>query len=135
MPLVEWDESFSVNINLIDRQHKKLFRLANEYHQALVDGKSKFALYKLLDGLAEYTAIHFSTEERYFAEFNFEDVEEHKRQHKVILDKTNELIAKAEVGVGIVDDEISKFLQIWLQGHIKGTDPKYVKCFHKNGLK
>lgn len=131
MPLVEWDESFSVNINLIDRQHKKLFRLANEYHQALIDRKSKFALYKLLDGLAEYTAIHFSTEERLFAEFNFKDIEEHKREHQVILDKTN----VAEVGVGIVDDEISKFLQIWLQGHIKGTDPKYIDCFLKNGLR
>ena len=31
MTLLTWDETYSVNVNLIDGQHKKLFNLANGY--------------------------------------------------------------------------------------------------------
>lgn len=87
MALIEWDESYSVNVNLIDRQHQKLFRYANVYQEAVEKGKSAGALRKLLDGLAEYATVHFSTEERYFTQFNFDGSEEHKREHKILTAK------------------------------------------------
>lgn len=135
MPLLKWDESFSVKINLIDRQHQKLFSLANEYHQAIQDGKSTFALSNLLDGLAEYASIHFSTEERYFDRFNFENSQAHKQEHKILERKIIDLKSKEKTCIKVEEAEISKLLQIWLQGHIKGTDQKYIKCFQENGLR
>lgn len=135
MPLLEWDESFSVKINLIDRQHQKLFRMANEYHQAIKEGKSSSALSNLLYGLAEYATVHFSTEERYFDRFNFEDSKAHKQEHRVLEAKIGDLKSKVKLGIKVEEEEISKLLQIWLQGHIKGTDHKFIKCFQENGLR
>ncbi len=135
MALLIWDESYSVKVNLIDRQHQKLFGIVNSYHDAVKDGKSAPALFKLLDSLAEYATVHFSTEERYFAQFNYEDTEAHKHEHKVLTAKIMDLKSKVKVGIDVEEDEVSKFLQIWLEAHIKGTDNKYIDCFNKNGLR
>ena len=135
MALIEWDESYSVNVGIIDRQHKKLFEHANGYHEAVKKGKSESAIRKLLDGLIEYATVHFGTEERYFIQFNYEETEEHKHEHKVLAAKIRDLNTKLRVGVSIEDDEVSKFLKIWLDAHIKGTDHKYIECFNKGGLR
>lgn len=135
MSLIDWDDSYSVNVNLIDRQHQKLFNLSNVYYDAVQNGKSKTALFKLLDGLMEYALVHFSTEERYFAQFNYKETKAHKQEHKNLLAKVNEIKSKVKVGVKIEDDDVSRFLQIWLVAHIKGTDHKYTECFNKNGLR
>ncbi len=135
MSLIDWDESYSVKVHLIDRQHQKLFNLSNIYYDAVQRGKSKTALFKLLDGLIDYASVHFSTEERYFAQFNYKDTEVHKREHRNLLAKVNEIKSKIKVGVSIENDEVSRFLQIWLMAHIKGTDHKYIECFTKNGLR
>ncbi len=73
---------------------KKLFNLTNSYAQALKNGMSKATLGKLLDGLVEYANIHFSTEERYFVQFNYEHTAEHKREHSIISAKIEELKIK-----------------------------------------
>mgnify|MGYP001214884161 CR=1 FL=1 len=135
MELLTWDESYSVNVNFIDGQHKKLFNLANGYSEALKNGESKAALSRLLDSLAEYANVHFSTEERYFVQFNYLHSEEHKREHLIISKKIEELKTKIKVGIEIEQDEVSNFLRIWLDGHVKGTDQKYIECFNKNGLR
>ncbi len=135
MALLNWDESFSVKVNLIDRQHQKLFGIVNSYHDAVQGGKLAPALFKLLDGLAEYATVHFATEERYFAQFNYKDTEAHKHEHKILTAKIVDLKSKVKVGINVEDDEVSKFLQIWLEAHIKGTDHKYIDCFSKNGLR
>ncbi|MCF6269667.1 MAG: bacteriohemerythrin [Melioribacteraceae bacterium] len=135
MDLIEWDDSYSVNVYLIDRQHQRIFEYANEYQKAVQNGKSESALRKLLDGLVEYAAVHFSTEERYFIQFNYKETEEHKREHKILTAKILDLSSKSRVGVSVEEDEVSNFLKIWLDAHIKGTDHKYIECFNQGGLR
>jgi hemerythrin len=135
MELIEWNDEYSVNVNLIDRQHQKLFELANGYHNAVKSGNSRTALIQLLDGLVEYASVHFSTEERYFVQFNYEGAEEHKREHRILAIKINDLKSKVKIGVNLEEDEVSTFLKIWLDTHIKGTDHKYIDCFHRGGLR
>jgi len=135
MALIEWDESYSVKVNLIDRQHQRLFDHVRAYHKAVQDGRSKNALIKLLDELVEYAAVHFTTEERYFVQFSYEHTKEHKHEHKVLALKINDLKSKVKVGVNIDEDDVSNFLKVWLETHIKETDHKYIDCFTKGGLR
>jgi hemerythrin-like metal-binding protein len=135
MKLLVWDESYSVKVHLIDGQHKKLFNLTNSYAEALQNGMSKAALSKLLDGLVEYANIHFSTEERYFVQFNYDLADEHKREHAILTAKIEDLKSKVRTGITIKEDEVSNFLKIWLENHVKGTDRKYMDCFYNNGLR
>ena len=135
MNLLEWDEKFSVGVNLIDGQHKKLFEMANEYYNAFNRGFSENAIERLLDGLLNYVAVHFGTEERYFAEYGYEDTKAHKREHQIIVLKVKDLVNKWQKRENPAEEEVSKFLKIWLEQHIMDTDHKYMECFHKHGLR
>ncbi|PIQ09998.1 MAG: hemerythrin [Ignavibacteriales bacterium CG18_big_fil_WC_8_21_14_2_50_31_20] len=135
MSIIDWDESYSVKINLIDGQHKKLFDLTNQYHKAFTEGRSQNAIRQLIDGLLNYAAVHFATEERYFSEYGYPETESHKHEHKIFNAKIAELTRKRKTGEAIEHDEVIKFMRIWLEGHIKGTDHKYIDFFAKNGLR
>ncbi len=59
MALFNWSEEYSVNVNGLDNQHKKLVDLINELHSAMKEGKSKEVLGKIIEELISYTKFHF----------------------------------------------------------------------------
>ena len=63
MPFIEWNEKYSVHIEEIDSQHKKIFSIINRLHSALKARKGKKVIGNLLDELVDYTYYHFATEE------------------------------------------------------------------------
>ena len=80
MPLIAWDQGFSVGVGSIDEQHKKLIGLLNDLHDAMRFGKGRDVLGKVLAELIDYTAYHFRTEEGLFAKYGPDIVKyAHKR--------------------------------------------------------
>lgn len=134
MTLILWDESLSVNVKEIDTQHQKLIDLINELHDAMKSGKGKDVMQEILNGLADYTVYHFTTEENHFAEFHYEKAIEHKAEHKNFVEKVTDFKKKFEAGEVGLTIEIMHFLRDWTVEHIKGTDKKFTKCFNEHGL-
>lgn len=134
MSFIEWDESFVLNIELIDIQHRKLVNYINEFYDHIKEDKSD-AFKKLLDNLTEYTEKHFKYEENYFEKFNYPDSEEHIKEHQVFIDKIKALKSKLDSGQLVITPEITMFLRDWLVNHVKGSDKKYSGFFIKKGLK
>lgn len=131
MAFIEWDQSCSVGVQLIDNQHKRLFALINDFHEA------KTNLDEVLQDLLSYVDFHFKTEERYFDEFHYEKTEEHKQQHKFYEDKIKELYARClqeKIDEGKISAEIEGFIKDWIVHHIKISDKEYSECFHQHGL-
>jgi hemerythrin-like metal-binding protein len=58
-----WDQSFAVGIPHVDAQHKQLFGIVNELHQAMKSGQSKSVVGQTLEKLVAYTVTHFKDEE------------------------------------------------------------------------
>jgi hemerythrin len=135
MSLLTWDESFSVKVAEIDAQHQRLFEMINQLYDAMKAGKGKEVISEVLDGLVEYTQVHFATEEKYFDEFHYEHTLAHKLAHKKFVDKVSLFKAQYEAGNQSLSIEIMKFLKEWLTNHIKGTDQQYAGCFQEHGLK
>ncbi|MBI5050411.1 MAG: hemerythrin family protein [Nitrospirae bacterium] len=134
MALIKWDESFSVNVTEIDRQHKKLVNMINEFYDSLRED-SKQAFHKLLNSLVDYTYYHFSTEEKYFDIYSYENSDSHKQEHKYFIEKINNVKNRMARGEFVISLEITNFLKDWLITHIKETDKKYSQCFNDNGLR
>ncbi len=65
----------------IDRQHKKLKTTINDLNEAATTGRGKVVISRILDELIIYTATHFRTEEKYFAQFGYPDGEVHMDEH------------------------------------------------------
>lgn len=135
MPLITWNDQLSVNIGIIDSQHKKLVEMINELHDAMKAGEAKEALGKIVSGLLAYTTTHFQTEERYFDQFGYSDTAAHKKEHAEFARKVSEFKEGLNSGRLSVTIEVMQFLSNWLKNHIKGTDQTYVECFHQNGLR
>lgn len=135
MALIEWDSSLSVNVSIIDNEHKKLISVMNELNDAMSEGKSKDVLGKILSDLAGYTVSHFKTEERYFSKYGYPEEAGHKDEHDQFVQKVSDLKSKFDGGRVFLSIEIMNFLRDWLKNHIQGSDKKYTEFFNSQGLK
>ncbi|MCW3982363.1 MAG: bacteriohemerythrin [Candidatus Bathyarchaeota archaeon] len=135
MPLLQWNDNFSVGVAEIDAQHKNLVSYLNDLHFAMTQGKGNSILKSLLDRLVGYTQVHFATEEKYMKQWNYPGYVYHKGEHEVFVKKVAEFKTKFEGGQAVLSIEILSFLKDWVVKHIQGTDKKYGPFFNKHGLK
>ena len=134
MALVEWKQEYSVGIVQIDDQHKKLAGLVNTMHDSIKSGRGKEAIGGILNELIAYTQYHFSTEEKYFDIYNYPDSEEHKKQHRDLVNKVSELQNRFNSGEGVMTMEVMNFLRDWLNDHIIGSDTKFGPFLNEKGI-
>ena len=132
---LEWNDEYSVGVVELDDQHKKMFATINELLEAISSGHTEEHLDGIVNFLIKYKMFHFSTEEKYFKEFNYDGAEEHIAKHKEFNDKLNSLKEKYPKYTNEFAFELVDFLEDWLIGHLLTTDHKYIKCFHDHGLK
>jgi hemerythrin len=134
MPLIEWNESLSVDIASIDKQHQKLVSMINELHQAMKNGKGKEIIGNIIEGLVSYAVIHFKTEEDYFDEHGYPEAAAHKEEHAGFVKKVSEfkeLFTQGKLGLSV---DVIYFLSDWLRDHIKGSDKRYGPFLKEKGL-
>jgi hemerythrin len=134
MPLMTWKEEYSVKINLIDQQHKKLIDLLNQMYDGLRAQKGKEVLGNVLDELVRYTESHFQTEERLMQTHRYPGIESHKLEHHMLVKKVTDFQKELRSGSSSVSIEVMNFLRDWLNNHILGTDKQYVGHFESKGV-
>lgn len=135
MPLMVWDDSYSVRVDKIDQQHKQLFRLINQLHDAMTQGKGKEVLNQIFDGLISYTSSHFSDEERMMTAYGYPQTASHRKEHESLVTQVSELQkehASGKLGVSI---QTRDFLKSWLENHIRTVDMKYAPFFQQKGAR
>ncbi|MDD2308298.1 MAG: bacteriohemerythrin [Desulfuromonadaceae bacterium] len=132
---VEWNASYATGVSKYDEQHKILFTMINDLADAMQQKKSKDAVGRVLNGLAEYTINHFADEERSFAQTHYPEETQHKALHKKLLDQVSELIGKFNAGEPLIAQDVINFLQDWLINHIQGVDKRYGPHLNKGGIR
>lgn len=133
MILIEWSEKLSVNIPVIDDQHKKLISYLNELYTFMKAGKGREIVGETLSKLIEYTKFHFKTEEDFFNKFNYPDKIIHEQEHKEFInnvtkinnDYNNVKLSASQVSLTTTVIETSRFLYQWILNHIMKIDKKY----------
>jgi hemerythrin-like metal-binding domain len=135
MALIQWNESFSVNVGEIDGQHQKLIGMINDLNDAMRQGKGKDILGKILNGLIGYAGTHFKLEEKYFDQFGYPDTDNHKKEHSNFKQKVAAFKNDFNAGKLGLSIELIDFLSDWLRNHIMGIDKKYAPFFTEKGLK
>lgn len=131
MPVL-WKEEYSVKVNDLDNQHKKLFEIVNQLDDYMRKGKGKEILGKVLKDMVDYTKIHFAAEERILRDNNYPDYDQHKAIHAKITEKVSMIHKQYIEGNGShLSIDTMNYLNNWLSKHILGTDQKY--SAHLNG--
>ncbi len=132
---LEWDDSFATNISRYDSEHRSLFTMVNDLHEAMQQKRSRETIGSVLNRLIEYTANHFAGEEEQMKRTNYPDYPAHKREHEKLVEQALGLKSTFEAGETLHTQSVIEFLQNWLVNHIKGVDKKYGPHLVKNGVK
>ena len=128
MALIEWSETFSVDNEEIDQQHKKWIAIYNGAHERMMSGgreNTASLAEDALQSMQEYADYHFKFEEEYMQQLGYPELVQHRRAHRDF----DNLIYQCNRDLGgespVLNTQILKMLENWLVGHILGEDKKY----------
>jgi len=124
MSMFQWHDKFSVGNGEIDGQHKKLFELADRFHDAMGGGKGKQVLEQTLTDLIDYTKHHFACEEKVMQQSSYPEYRAHKTEHDSLTQKVIQFRDDLAADRTVVTIDVLEFLRAWLGNHIGDMDKK-----------
>lgn len=131
-----WSENFSVNNDLIDSQHKRLFEIGNNINDILKNFDEKSDCEKLkheINELVRYTKYHFEEEEILMKKYNYLELDIHREEHESFINYLD------DIDVDNIENckkedlvDLLKFVASWIFKHISNTDYKYGDYIKQN---
>jgi len=135
MTLMAWNDSFSVNIEEIDNQHKRLIDLINQVYRGMMMDEGREVVGKTLESLVDYTKTHFGYEEQLFKKHGYPETQSHLAKHEKLVGQVLEFYNQFKSGNANVNYDLLNFLKSWLTTHIMGTDKEYTAFFNDKGVR
>ena len=132
MTKIKWDDSYSVGIKVIDKQHKHFVGLLNDLYECLELNKTS-KIPDIIKDLTSYAENHFKMEEEYFEKFHYVDAEVHKAAHDLMREKVKAFNNRHDDPKALGFD-VLYFMEKWLLIHFKSMDKKYVETFKQHGI-
>jgi hemerythrin len=135
MALLDWKTDYSVDVQSIDLQHKKLFGMVNELHEAMKSGKGSQIAPEILKRLVAYTREHFANEESMMLRAKYPAFASHKAEHDKLTTEVVKLVQDFDAGKVALSVKLLEFLRSWLQNHILSADKKYTSHLQAAGIR
>ena len=126
-PVFQWTPDYAIGEPIVDDEHKRLFALVEKLHQAMLAGKGKEKLERLLAELVDYTCYHFAHEEELMYRTCYPAFRNHCIEHENLrsrLHAIQERVLRGEVTITI---EAMLFLAEWLKRHTTTSDMKIAR--------
>ena len=129
---IEWDLEYLVDVPEIDRQHKELMNLLNDaiHHSSgnMIEERTFFD--RRIEMGINFIIKHFEMEEQFLSKTNYEKYNEHKMEHKILLEKIQNIKEEIENNKLEIDlSNITSYLTEWLLNHIKVYDKNAKEYF------
>ncbi len=125
----EFSPRLLLDIEQMDREHQRLFEIAGRIHDALSSGSyaalsaARVAVGELLD----YTATHFTSEEKLMAEAGYPELAPHHAVHRALIAQARDMEMRLEAGGPDFPRELNRFIHRWLVEHIMTHDRKFAE--------
>lgn len=121
-----WSEKFSVDHEVLDRQHRMLVEWVNRFDDTINSEVTKEDTIDIFKKLVSYTKYHFAYEEKVLEEINYPDLQAQKDEHREFKRKLLECIKQAHTNHALANREVLGFVREWIYSHIMGDDRKYI---------
>jgi len=131
---VLWNNSYSVGVEIIDTQHKKLIDILNKLYESFIDQTVGQRLEEIIGELVDYTDYHFKTEEDLFDQVKYPQKEKHIQEHQEFIQKLDSFKAELSEGKSSLTFQLMNFLRNWLINHIAISDQAYASHFRTKGI-
>ncbi|MGA3092152.1 MAG: bacteriohemerythrin [Terriglobales bacterium] len=130
-----WNASYSVKVEAMDAQHRRLFEIISELFTAMRSGHGKDIAGHVLQRLIDYTVQHFAAEEKLMEKNGYPGLAPHKGEHKILTEKVLAFKKDFEAGIVSITPDLMKFRQNWLTNHIQTVDHKYGDFLNAKGVR
>lgn len=124
----EFVDAYRIGIDLIDNEHRELFRIIDKVNQmvrAQVDKSDCPEIMDILNELKDYTKSHFTDEEEYMEGIRYEGIVAQKRAHDAFISKIEGIrIEEIYKNPQAYMESLVEFLLEWLIQHILHMDKK-----------
>ena len=128
MPHLEWNESLKVRVDELDRQHRRFIEMANDLHDALMEGdlgQVEDTRDNTLRNLQDYLRDHFGKEEVYMEKIGYPDIGTHREAHRSFAREVEGYVDALASGDMVLNSEIMKTMLNWIFAHIATEDARY----------
>lgn len=122
MAFLSWRDEYLVGIPVIDREHRYLFDLINEFHDTRAAGSSREEVLRVLNRLVAYGEKHFQSEESLQKEVGYPGLARHQGLHASLFDALFGFAERVAADEYFAEAEVRRFLQGWLVEHIVRED-------------
>ena len=132
MPVIVWDQSFSVGHPLIDDQHREFLNIMNLMEGLSCTGPDLYnqsLRLTILKRLLTLTEKHFRLENRLMHEYGYADAYQHWRSHKNFDMRIYAIYREIQAGKMISDLSIYLMLRDKFRKHILKEDKHMFQSF------
>ena len=128
---LRWKPAFACGHAEIDKEHEKLFDLANTLLDTAEHRDANPAAFEAaFDSLLSHVAEHFAYEESVLQAHGCVDLVEHAQTHRALLERARSIHAAAHMSNKEAVDGLVQFLVSELvAGHILGADRAFATLF------
>jgi hemerythrin len=134
MEKIVWNDSFNIQVDELDRQHRRLVELMNRLIDLQLDHKADDAVADILGALTNYFGYHFEMEEGLMLDHGYPEIESHREEHQTFVLQAAYFIATYRESGKSLKRDILTFLKEWLSDHILKTDASFGRFLKENHL-
>lgn len=133
MPLVTWNEEYSVNNDELDDHHRQLIAILNALYEECLKVDSEGCVGPKIDELLAYTGYHFRAEEQYMRQIQYFEIDDHIEMHSGFTFKLEELKRLSHGDQLELTRNLIVYVGKWLLHHVLEEDRKYAAHAAKGG--
>jgi hemerythrin len=130
MTLVEWRDEFKIGIEEIDFEHQELIELINELYAEAKKEDSASAVMDCLEEIFAKISAHFALEEKVMRDLQYDEYEDHKEDHELLLDSIMDIMDEYADDNGLDEEEFADRLNDWFVRHFSTKDARMHRFLH-----
>ena len=135
MDKIIWNESLSVGVRELDRQHQELIKMINQLIESKDASVNSEAVSDVLTKMTKYAEYHFKSEEKILTDHDYPNLSIHEKEHIAFMKQTCTFCVDTIKHKETIPVEILSYLKKWLTNHILKSDMQYKSYLNKLGVK
>ena len=128
LKLTEWTNTMSVGIDMLDRDHQKIFGLIREMYTLMEagTGQATGVVEAAIREVIDYTDYHFRREELLMEVCDYPYLENHRQVHEMMKERTAGFLKVYQHDrTAFLPEKFIRFMEDWWTDHIMGMDKGY----------
>ncbi len=129
MEVLAWDDSFKIEIPLIDERNQHFMKIAAKLEELNAVKRKKEedfdSIGEALADVMEFARMHFNEEEKILVSKQYPELNQHRQDHKRFIKKVMAFRRLFSEDPGKVSDDLVEYVKEWLPLHIKEQDSRY----------